>query len=77
MKISKKEEDFRIYVEDDNSNYISSSNVLYSESFVDKRIVFKVSLSKEKTSPIVFNLQATREEIKSLTAMLNEVVKYL
>jgi hypothetical protein len=73
MKISKKEEDFRIYVENDNKQFISSSEVLRGERSIDKRIFFKVDLGEK----VKWNMELTREEIKSLSELFIEVVKYL
>jgi hypothetical protein len=73
MKISRKEEDFRIYVESEYGHYISSSDVLQSEKSIDKRIHFKIKVDNH----ICLDIGLTREEIKSLAELTTEVCKYL
>ena len=73
MKISKKEEDFRIYVENDKNQYIGSGDVLDAEKSSSKRIYFRVVLSEE----LKWTINLTREEMKALAELTNEVCKYL
>lgn len=73
MKISKKEEDFRIYVENDNNQYISSHEVLAAEKNLNKRITFKVMLNDD----FHWTINLTRKEMKALAELTNEVCKYL
>lgn len=73
MKISKKEEDFRIYVENYKGQYISSDDILDSEKCVSKRITFRININKE----FKWSISLTREEMKDLAELTNEVCKYL
>jgi hypothetical protein len=73
IKIAERQEDFRIYVENDKDQYISSRDVLSSEKSTDKRIPFRIKLGEKWN----LSCEMTREEIKSLTELLNEVIKYL
>jgi hypothetical protein len=69
---SRKIEDFCIEVTEENGNYIKSSHIRYSEMFSESRVTYDVCIGDR----IKFSLGMTREEILSLTNMLNEVVKY-
>ena len=73
IKISQKKEDFKIYVEDNNGNYISSDYINKSESSLTTIIPFSIKLNcREK-----FTLHLDREELKIIIELLNETVKYL
>ena len=73
INITKKEEDFKIYVENEKKNYISSSNVLECEKSIYKKIYFTIKLD-DKTQ---WEVALTREEIKSLAELTYEAAKYL
>lgn len=73
MKISKKEEDFRIYVENDKGQYISSYEVVAAEKSIDKRITFRIRMHDKFN----WTVDLTREEMKDLAELTNEVCKYL
>ena len=78
IMISQKKEDFSIYVEDDNHNYISTEFILEHESHLDKKIGLTIKFSAERgVDSGSYTLWISRENLKSLTLMLNEVVKYL
>jgi hypothetical protein len=68
---SRKVEDFCIEVED-NGDYIKSSHIRYSEMFLENRVTYDIKLGEK----VKVSMNLTREEILSLTNMLNEVVKH-
>ena len=70
--IVRKEDNFRIYVEDDNKNSISSGNILKDELIY---LTIHVELGPNEYTDFTLNL--TGKELKSLTSMLNEVVEFL
>jgi hypothetical protein len=74
MKISKKIEDFKVYVEDDGGNFIITSPVMEAETSLDRIITCKVSLKSLKE---YFFIKLTREQIKSLSRLLSEVTTHL
>jgi hypothetical protein len=73
MKISKKTENYRIYVEDEKGNFISTNFIREAESFIDKLIPIKVTLKDRDT----FSMELTREEIEALAYLFIEVNTYL
>lgn len=77
MKISKKEEDFRIYVENDKGQFIRTDDILASENSLSKRIYFRINLRPDLFDGFEWSINLTREEIKDLAELTNEVCKYL
>jgi hypothetical protein len=74
MKTSKKDEDFKIFVEDEEGNYIITSFVHESESTIIKIIDCKVKL---KSMADYFIIKLTRQQIKDLSILLSEVATHL
>lgn len=71
--ISRKKEDFRIYVEDDDKNWLKTNYILESEENVDKYIDIKINLRCRPS----WDLRLTREEIKVFQSLFQETIKYL
>ena len=70
--ISKKENTYNIYVEDDNGNSIATDTISDKNSNITLRIYFE-GLSAGNRS---ISLYLSKDNIKSLSKMLDEVVKY-
>ena len=77
--IAKRKEDYRIYVEDNNKNYLSTDFIIKSTERLDKCIDVTFSLKNEQKSlqDKEFTLHLSIEEIVAMTNLLNECVKLL
>lgn len=73
MKISEKKEDFKIYIEDEDGNYLKSGFICEEEATIDKYITFNINLVGMSS----FGLNLTRPKLKILAKLLNEANKYL
>ena len=74
-----KREDFCIYAEDENKNYIVTEFVGDSEKSIEKLIPITIHISDEDTHNSWNNitLRMSRKSLKIFTSLLNEVVKLL
>lgn len=73
MKTSVRHEDFKIYVEDEDTNYIMTSFIHESEGKLDQNIDFKVKLVTMKEP---FTIKLTQLQIITLSTLLAEVVTH-
>jgi hypothetical protein len=72
MKISKRINEFRISVEDDDGNYINTNTIID-----DKPILCRVNLKIKGEEELNFPITLPIDSIKALNSLLTEVVKHL
>ena len=70
--ISKKEDTYNIYVEDDNGNHISTDTISDKNTNVTLRIYFEGLTAGNRS----IALYLSKDNIKSLSKMLDEVIKH-